>query len=275
MDYSAFTKKLHDCFNSFLPEYIGTTHHRASTKIKADNTPAGDLDNDTLESIRALVLDHFPGDYTIGEEDKKDGKEMQEILGRSDQYQWSIDGLDGTGNLRLKTSSFGTMIARRKGNDILYAAIFRPTDEMVRGDGFFYAEHGKGVWQWCSEHWMYEQLNQPESPSGRLVVMLEGSSKKFFRPPISEMGQKVTVRPGFSSSVAITTVVLQDNDGEKSALVMAENKPWDMWPALLFIREFGGIVTDWQGNPAMPDNCGSIIATVNQTDHDYLLQFFK
>lgn len=267
MDSRKFTYELRTLFGQLLPLYIGGAHSRTGTKIKDDGTPVGNLDKDTLQALRDLISNHFPDHYTIGEEDELNGEQMRAILARRDQHQWSIDGLDGTGNLRLRLNSYGAMIALRKGDDIIYSAIFRPVDERLRGNGFYYAELGKGAWQWCKECLCHHRLlRDPLEKTGRRVVMLEGSSKKFFRDPISGLGREMTVRPGFSSCVAITTVI-QEGREEAPSLVMVENKPWDIWPALLFTKEYGGIVTDLHGNPVTPENCGSIVASANEEDH--------
>lgn len=272
MDYKEFTNATRKLFQELTPNYIGSTHSELGTKIKSDKTPVGDLDNYILERLRELISRYFPNDFTIGEEDKLTEERIREILEAKSQYQWSIDGLDGTGNYRTRVSSYGAMIARRYGNFILYAAIFRPIDEFLRGDGFFYAELAKGAWQWCKEHQTFHQLKvSDEDTLGRTVVLLEGSSKKLFRPPISELGKAITTRCGFGTCIS-TTAVAQNR---ASALVTVENKPWDNWPAWLLIQEAGGVVMDWNGNPCTPQNCGNMVASTNQRNHKTILGFLK
>lgn len=138
MDYEAFTRDLKSLFLALMPRYIGTTHDARETKIKTDGTPVGDLDHEALAELRSLILLRFPADITIGEEDEREEEELRKILNRTEEYQWTIDGLDGTQNDAIGTHGYGAMIARRKGNDILYAAIFLPVDEALRGDGFWH-----------------------------------------------------------------------------------------------------------------------------------------
>jgi len=271
IDCETFAKKeLRRLFVKLTPAYIGTNHTSVGDKIvsKHDGTPVGDLDNQTLRELRALISKHFPEDFTIGEEDQKSEEEMRRILARKNQRQWTIDGLDGTGNRRMGTLSFGAMVSLRLRDEILFAAIFRPADEECRGGGFFFAERGKGAWIWCDEHNEYERLRTArEGKLERIVVMLEGSSKKFPRLQIAHLIGKVTTRSSFSTCVAATSVAM----GRASAFVSVENQPWDNWPAWLIIEEAGGIVTDQLGRRATPENCGNMLAAGNATDHATLL----
>ncbi len=177
MEYREFTKELHDLFSELLPFYIGKAHEKMGTKIKNDGTPVTDLDNHTLTRLRELITRRFPDDFTIGEEDKRDEKQIRQILARQDQHQWTIDGLDGTGNYRMGTNSYGASVSRRRGNKILFAAIFRPIDEALRGDGFFFAEREGGSFRRCKEHGEYHEIRTAsEGVLERVTVMLEGSS---------------------------------------------------------------------------------------------------
>lgn len=270
MDYQQFTVELRDLFLNLLPRYIGTAHKRADTKVsmKPDQTELTDLDNGSLAELRALIGKHFPNDFTIGEEDKRNESQIQEILARRDQPQWTIDGLDGTWHFVRGTNSYGAMVARRMGDQILYAAIWRPVDMALRGNGFFYAEHENGAWEYCSDCRGCHRLRAAQRDKlERLTVLLEGSSKNFYKPPISSLGQKVTTRPSLSSCIAATTVAR----GDATAVITVGHEPWDAWPIILFVEQSGGIVTDWKGNHVTPENCGNIIAAANETDHGHLL----
>jgi len=272
MSYERFTERLRSLFRENLPRYIGTTDETMGDKIMSDGTPAGDLDNYMLKVLRAVISENFPSDYTIGEEDRKSEEQIQRFLSCQDCCQWTIDGLDGTGNRSLGTNSYGAMVSRRLGPDILFAAVFRPIDEALRKDGFYYAELDEGAWQWRGKHKQYHRLRTAQAGElNRVVVMLEGSSKKFYHPPLTELGKILTTRPGFSSCIAATTVAR----GKASALVAIDNKPWDNWPALLLIKEAGGIITDWQGNPCAPQNCGTIVAAANKADHELILSITR
>ncbi len=267
MGYEAFTTALRGLFLSLLPNYIGTAHEQLGDKIKGDGTPVGSLDHLALAKLREVVHNYFPADSTVGEEDNiKDEN-------HGERPEWYLDGLDGTGNRRMGLNSYGAAISRRQGDDVLYAAIFRPVDQTLRGNGFFYAENGRGAWQWCEEHQLYHQLHVArEGQLERLTVMLEGSSKKFFKSPqVSELGKTLTVRPSFSSCVAATALA----QGHVGALVSVDNAPWDNLPAIIFAQEAGGIVTDWNGDWPTFENSRNIVASGNGTDQRAILKLLK
>ena len=268
-----FTAELRNLFTDLARYYIGSTHIERGTKIKpADNTPVTDLDNFALVQLRRIISSRFPSDYTLGEEDGLNPDDIKQVLERQDELQWTVDGLDGTWHYAAGTNSYGATIARRFGNKILYAVIFRPVDAQLRHNGFFWAERGKGAWEWCGDCINYHQLRTAHAGKlGRMVVMLEGSSKNFFRPPVSYVGEAETTRPSLSSCIAATTVAR----GDASALVTVDNKPWDNWPSILLIEEAGGIVTDYQGNPWSPENCGNIVAAANKADHERILRLLN
>ncbi len=101
--------------------------------------------------------------------------------------------------------------------------------------------------------------------------MLEGSSKRFFKPPLIKLGLEETTRSSFSSCVAATTVAR----GDTSALVTIENKPWDNWPSIGIIEEANGIVTDFKGNPRNLENCGNMVAVANKRDLDRIVELLN
>lgn len=274
MDYRRFTEDLKVLFMKLLPLYVGSAHGNVGTKIKVkpDTTPVVDLDNLALARLRELIQAHFPEDLTIGEEDRRSPAEMARILSDQDRCQWTIDGLDGTWHYIRRTNSYGGMASRRQGNRILYVTVFRPVDTVLRGNGFFYAEHGQGAWEWCGDCRLYHRLQTaPYGALERVTVLLEGPSKGFFRPPITKLGQVITTRPSLSSCIAATTVAR----GDATAVVTVDNKPWDNWPMIAMIEGAGGIVTDYQGQPYSLADCGNIVAAANEEDHARLIELLN
>ncbi len=273
MDYIAFTAELKKLFFKLLPLYIGKAGEDIGTKIKPkDGTPVTSLDHYTLAKLRDIIGNYFPNDYTIGEEDEKNPEEIRNILARQNEHQWTIDGLDGTGNLIAGINSYGAMISRRYGNRIVYAAGFKPIDAQLRGNGFFVVSADCGAWEWFKADQCYHRLHTVFfGQLERMLILLEGSSKKFFKPPITYLGAAETTRSSLSSFVAATTV----SRGKASALVTIDSKPWDNWPSWLFIEEAGGIVTKYNGDPCSVYDCGNIVAAGNKQDHERIVKLLN
>ncbi len=275
MEFEKFTQELRLlCFNNLLQFYIPPSpHNRIAVKVKSDGTAVTSIDHMTLDYFRNLILQNFPDHKTVGEEDKKSPEEMAKILEDQESYYWSIDGLDGTGNLTYGMNSYGAALALRHGPRLLYAAYFRPWDAKCFGNGFFYAEAGRGAWEWCNCQeckGKYHQIHVAPHSDRRLVVFLEGTSTKFHaNGAVHNVGLHVPTRPSCSSCVAATSVA-RGNSEEARALVTLEHKPWDGWPIALMLQEAGALVTDHQGLPYTANDCSNLVAA-NKIDHDYLV----
>ena len=269
-----FSLDLRKTFLKLMPDYLGTAEGRMGDKIEFksnDGTPVGDLDRFAMRKLRECISIHFPNDLTVGEEDKLGAGDMERILADSEHRWWTVDGLDGTGNRQMETT-FGGMVSLRQGDAILYSAIFRPMDQKIFGNGFFTAERGCGAWRWYGKKRRRQLWTVKHDPEKRLVVIMEGSSRKFFHSPRTvRLGQTVTTRSSVSSCFATTIVA----GGQASSLLVHGNPPWDEWPSLLFITEAGGIVSDWDGNPVTPTNCSNIIASGNEIDHAYFVELLN
>jgi fructose-1,6-bisphosphatase/inositol monophosphatase family enzyme len=276
MTESPFLEEVRLLCGNLLPKFIGAAHAIMDTKVKIDGTPVTSLDEYAMESFRRVIEKRFPRQVTIGEEDKRDADQLQRLMSRDDESQWSIDGLDGTWHFEAGTNSYGAAIAQRYGENVEQAIIFRPIDMALRGNGFFYAARGEGAWEYCSCSQcggVYHRLHTAAHNPRRFVAMLEGSSKDFAKPPLLNIGVNLTTRPSMSSCIAATTVAR--GSLEARAVVTTGHKPWDGWPIALFIQEAGGIVTDHQGDPYSASDCGKLIAAANSEDHTTILQLLK
>ncbi len=258
----SFIEEIRRKFREMIPLYLGSTHSKQADKIKpSDNTPVGNIDIHTRDVLTEIILDHFPDDTVIAEEDHKSEEEMARILADQTHRQWTVDGLDGTGNRSMHLLSYGAMISLRQGPGIMFAAIFRPADEELFGSGFYYAEAGRGAYMWCKECNKYHELRSArDGELERMMILLEGSSKKFFDSAPAKIGRKFTTRASVSSALAATTFAL----GRASAIMTIGNKPWDNWPIWLFAQETArgnsGVVMKWDGSICSPDDCGDMIA---------------
>lgn len=266
-----FSKALRRTFLKLLPDYVGTAQSRMDEHpltLKADNTPVGTLDFLAMDRLRGCIREHFKNDYIIGEEDTTNPETIQRILADTDTACWFIDPLDGTQNRELEMT-FGGMVARCQGSEVLYAAIFQPINEKVYENGFFEAERDHGAWRWYNETTQIQLLTAPEGKLPRHIVMVEGSSRKTFDNPTAiKLGKAVTTRTNISNCFSTPAVA----GGNASGLLVIGNPLWDSLPALLFIPEAGGIVTDWDGKPVTPVNCGNILAAGNAADHEVFLK---
>jgi myo-inositol-1(or 4)-monophosphatase len=106
---------------------------RVTTHEKSNLSYVTDLDNDLERMIRTRLGDRFPDDVLSGEE--------YGVEGGSGHRRWSIDPIDGTGNmvhgLPLWAISIGLLVA---GEPVLGVVIIPPLNEL------FWAVKGEGAW---------------------------------------------------------------------------------------------------------------------------------
>lgn len=106
---------------------------RVTTHEKSNLSYVTDLDNDLERLIRRRLGDRFPDDVLSGEE--------YGLEGGSGQRRWSIDPIDGTGNmvhgLPLWAISIGLLAA---GEPVLGVIVIPPLNEL------FWAKKGAGAW---------------------------------------------------------------------------------------------------------------------------------
>ncbi len=110
-----------------------TRCRRVTPHEKSNLSYVTDLDNDLERLIRKRLGDRFPDDVLSGEE--------YGIEGGTGQRRWSIDPIDGTGNmvhgLPLWAVSIGLIVA---GEPVLGVIAIPPLDEL------FWAVKGAGAW---------------------------------------------------------------------------------------------------------------------------------
>ena len=52
-------------------------------------------------------------------------------------------------------------------------------------------------------------------------------------------------------------------------------KPWDYLAQVALIKEFGGFITDWEGNKLTLDSNGKVIASLDEKHHKKLIHLLK
>ena len=62
-------------------------------------------------------------------------------------------------------------------------------------------------------------------------------------------------------------------EGKVDAVIESDLKPYDILPLIPIIKNSGGIVTNWNNQPA--ENGGTILATSNKKLHNKILKLLK
>ena len=59
--------------------------------------------------------------------------------------------------------------------------------------------------------------------------------------------------------------------GKVDLIVEANMKPWDYMAQAFLIKEFGGYITDWNGNDLNLDSNGKVVASYDSNHHKTIL----
>jgi len=174
-------------------------------------------------------------------------------------WLWIVDSLDGTGNFADFNPFFAVCIALMHQSELLLGAIYAPAI-----DEFYFAEKGKGAYLNGAKL----QVSDVSDLSQSYILYCEGGDKD--RGRTGELLQKVyplvtDIRKLGSAGLETAWVAASKGDAYFSTKI----EPWDVAPGVLLVREAGGKVSDFQGNPWRPQT-GDLLFS-NKKLHDRIL----
>lgn len=194
-----------------------------SVQRKDNNEPVTEADQEADEIIRQTLGQAFPQDRLLTEESFQPG---QSIL--LDQT-WVVDPLDATRNFSKKIPHFAVSIGYVENNEPKVAVVYDP----VR-DELFTAVSGQGV-----------QLNGKAISASDETIMQQAVLSFPSPPPQKAQAKNLPNRRLGCAALDMAYVAA----GRLDAASEKKLKIWDIICGLLFVREAGGKVTDFQGHP--------------------------
>jgi myo-inositol-1(or 4)-monophosphatase len=193
-------------------------------------------------------------------------EEGGEVVGTDGQHTWIIDPLDGTTNFLHGIPLFAVAIALQRGEEIVASVIYNPVlDEL------FTAEKGGGAW--LADH---KRLRVAARRHLSDAVAVTGIKTQGTSNDALQLRQLASINPavaGVRRSGSISVDMAWLAAGRFDILWEAGLKPWDVAPGLLMVREAGGLVTDFAGQPGSVWN-GQIVAG-NETLQGALLKTLR
>jgi myo-inositol-1(or 4)-monophosphatase len=204
---------------------------KLSIHVKADKSLVTTLDKEAERIIRGSITAAFPSHSILGEE----GGWTDEGA----EYTWIIDPLDGTHNYIRRIPLYGVSIGIVRGKEFVAGVIYLPAQ-----DEMFCAEAGGGA------------TKNGERISVSEVSTLEACSLSFdsgIRPDamrragvLGHMASRIFNLRMFGASTINLTSVAQ---GRLDGAVEFDDYPWDFAAAVTIIREAGGCITSFTGEP--------------------------
>lgn len=206
---------------------------RLAVEAKSDGSPVTIADREGERLLRRMILQAFPDDGVLGEEDG-------ETPGRSG-VRWVLDPIDGTASFVRGVPLFGTLVACELGERALAGVIHMPA-------------LGESVWAWSGGGAWHEAAGggrtraRVSSVSSLNEAMFCTTSYDYFRRA-GRGGAMVELleRSGSSRGWGDCYAYLLCATGRADVVVDPVMQRWDIAPMRVIIPEAGGRCTDWEG----------------------------
>ena len=220
-------------------EILVAEHSRPQTiSYKGDVDIVTETDKKSEAAIVSRLRTHFPKHAIVAEEGG--GGTAAQNAANSSRYCWYVDPLDGTTNFAHGYPCFAVSIALLEDGEPLVAAILNPIlNELftaTRGEGSFLNQ--KKI-----------HVSQIQTISKSLLATGFPSQKRSSNPNIHYYWEFTLrshgVRRAGSAALDLCSVAC----GRFDAFWEFGLKSWDSAAGILLVREAGGIVTDFAGQP--------------------------
>lgn len=179
-------------------------------------------------------------------------------------YRWVIDPLDGTTNFASGLPYFCVSVALTEHDVPIHAAIYNPLQ-----NDFFYARRDAGAW--CNGQKIY--VSNPSSFDKAVIASgLTYARDKRARVvvPTLEIIKAVHAMRNFG---AIAFDLANVASGRLDGVFLSNLSWWDVAAGMLLIKEAGGKIADFQGNPLTPAYQTCVAG--GQLVYDHLRQFLS
>jgi len=181
--------------------------------------------------------------------------------GKSTEFKWIIDPIDGTTNFLHGVPYFAISIGLEKNKEIICGMIFNPiTNEM------FYAEKGKGAYLNNSRIRVSSRKNIDECVLLTGGPILSYKNKEIFFKEYETVSKKVAATRKFGSS-ALDLAYLAS--GRCDGVWERNLNYWDIAAGIIIVKEAGGTVTDFKGGDKYIED-RNLLATNSKIDKDLI-----
>jgi histidinol phosphatase-like enzyme (inositol monophosphatase family) len=201
-----------------------------SVETKRDGSPVTIADRSAEEFSREWIRRRFPNDGIAGEE-------FGVELGSSTQ-RWLVDPIDGTKSFIHGVPLWGTLVAVCEGDEVLAGAAYFPAlGEII------VAATGHGAW-WNGARCHVSNV----SSIGRATVLT--TDHRFRGTPERISGwQALADRAAIAHDWGDCYGYMLVATGRAEAMIDGVLEDWDAAALFPVIREAGGVLTDYAGNP--------------------------
>ena len=230
-------------------------NNKSKNKKKFD--PVTNLDTAFERFIRNIIVYKFPKDAILGEE-------LLEKYSDND-YKWFIDPIDGTRAFMIGAPTWSNLIGlTHKNQSVLGLANFPALNK-------FYINDQEKSYLINNKKTILKTSKESNLKKCKVIGHLhETLFQKKYNKKIKKVISLVAYY-GAATFDALNFCLLAE--GKVEAVIETNLKPFDIVPLVSIIEKAGGIVTTWNGEPAIYG--GNILASSNKKLHNKILKILK
>lgn len=202
-----------------------------AVELKADQTPVTLADRGAEEVMRALINRRFPGHGIIGEEYGSENADAE--------WVWVLDPVDGTKAFAVGCPLFGTLIALlHQGRPVLGAINHPLLKKLVLGDGQTTTLNGRPV-----------RVRDCARLEDAILLSndLDRPARLQSAAGWAALTSRVKTLRTWADCYAYQLLAWGGADIATDPIM----SPWDLLALIPVVEGAGGVITDWQGRPAV------------------------
>lgn len=216
-----------------VPRFRRLAAHEIAEKSPGELVTSADLEAEhrLAEGLARLC----PEARIVGEEAAAGDPSLLDRLGEG--LLWLIDPIDGTGNFAAGREPFGMMVALVENGVTLAGWILAPASARM-----CHAEHGGGAT--VNGHPVTTRFSERKKPVAALGTHFLPADRRERVHAAAERTLDFHPVPRCAAESYARLALGQDD-----IALFQRTLPWDHAAGVLFLREAGGTVTDWHGQP--------------------------
>jgi histidinol-phosphatase len=206
---------------------------RARIEMKPDRSPVTEADRTVEERISSFLRKRYPEASFLGEETGESGPEEAGL-------RWVLDPIDGTRAFVRGIGTWSVLLGLIADGEPVLGIAYMPVEEDlfvgVRGEGAL----GNG-----------RPLAVSRVSTLEDSTISHGTLQQFtgaaMVPALARLGERTASQRGFGDFDGYRRVLR----GQVDAMVDPAVMPWDICAAAVLVREAGGVLTSFEGEPTI------------------------
>jgi len=240
-------RKACDAASSELAARFGA---RIDSSIKPDGTLVTEADRAAEEAILGVLRQEDPGAAVLTEESGALGEGAD---------RWIVDPLDGTARFARGHASWGPLLAREAGGEVVACALATPAREAS-----YWAGRGLGAWR------DGRRLRVSSVDRWEEAILAIGSLPRLLAAPCADGAMRLARACSYCAAGGDLAGAIMVASGQAEVWIECGVHPWDTAPMGLLVREAGGTATDLTDHRRL--GAGSAILLSNGALHDHALR---